>query len=266
MTRSPALGARPAGTHSAVAAVDIRGLVARFADGRTALHDVDCRVSPGEVVALVGVNGAGKSTLLRSVVGLHRPSAGSVLVHGVEVATASRTQLRAVRRDTGFLFQRSSLISRMRVFEVVLQGAVGRIGVRGLLASACPAAVRAEAMDCLDRVGLADRAGHRLGTLSGGQQQRVAVARMLMQRPTLILADEPVAGLDPTTAEQVMALLRDTASECGATVLLALHHTELARTFCGRIVGMRAGRVVLDRPAASCDAQVFESVYTQAAS
>ncbi|MBF6368116.1 phosphonate ABC transporter ATP-binding protein [Nocardia puris] len=265
MTRAPATAISPTGAATAPA-IELRDVIVRFPGGRTAVDGVGLRVRRGEIVALVGTNGAGKSTLLRCVIGLQRPSAGAVVVGGTDLASASRGELREVRRRTGFVFQRSHLIGRMGVFDTVLQGAAGRHGLRCLLTPISPASVRAEAMECLDRVGLADRAGMRLAALSGGQQQRVAIARMLMQRPSLILADEPIASLDPAAAERVLALLRDCAADSGATVVLALHQSALALEYCDRVVGLGSGRIVLDRPAADCDETTFDAVYGGAVS
>jgi phosphonate transport system ATP-binding protein len=245
--------------------VAVSGLVTAFVPGRPVLAGVDLRVGDGEVVALVGANGAGKSTLLRSLVGLIPAADGEVLVDGTDVRTARRAELRDVRRRVGFVFQRLHLAPRLSVFHNALLGSLGRTGPRGWWPATASSADRAEAMDALDRVGLADLARRRLASLSGGQQQRVAIARMLVQRPRLVLADEPVASLDPAAAASVMVLLRDVATERGLPVIVALHQIDYARRFTDRIVGLNAGRVVLDQPIAGCADAAIGALYAPSA-
>jgi phosphonate transport system ATP-binding protein len=152
-------------------------------------------------------------------------------------------------------------VERVSVFHNVVHGAIGREGSRCVVPAFCTRAVRAEAMECLDRVGLADLAGRRVDTLSGGQRQRVAVARMLMQKPRIVLADEPVASLDPSAGRDVMELLRSIAVERRLTVVAALHQLDFALTYTQRIVGLQAGRVVLDRSTADCGVEQLSAVY-----
>jgi phosphonate transport system ATP-binding protein len=197
----------------------VRGLRKSFG-GRTVLDGFDLRVEAGEFVALLGPNGSGKSTALRCVVGLETPDGGSVEVSG----------------NAAMVFQKIHLVGRRTALDNVCSGALGRLPLhRSLFFSQD---VREEAVRCLDRVGLADRALDRCARLSGGQQQRVAIARALCQRANVILADEPVSALDPQAAVQVMELLVDLASE-GIAVVAVLHQPELARTYADRIVEMR---------------------------
>ena len=233
----------------------------RYPDGHEALCGVDLEVRTGEVVALVGANGAGKSSLLRCLVRLQEPTGGTAVVHDVDVRRAGMRQLRGLRRHVGFVFQHFNLVERLSVFHNVVHGAIGRAGSRCIVPALATETVRAEAMECLDRVGLADLAARRADALSGGQRQRVAIARALMQKPRLVLADEPVASLDPSAGRDVMELLRSVAVERGLTVVAALHQLDLATAYTQRIVGMRAGRVVLDRPAADCTTQQLAAVY-----
>lgn len=237
---------------TSAAAVDITGLVKAYPNGHRALDGVDLRVEAGESVALVGSNGAGKSTLLRCLVRLVEPTEGRISIDGTDVGAARRSELRRIRSEVGFVFQRYPLVARLSAYHNVLHGAMGRQGARCLSPLTAPGHVRREAMECLERVGLAELATQRAGTLSGGQQQRVAIARMLMQQPRLILADEPVASLDPVAGVEVMELLRDVAAERGLTVIAALHQLDYAIRFTGRIVGLRGGRLKLDRTSASC--------------
>jgi len=241
--------------------VVVRGLVKEYDGGHRALDGVDLDIAPGSRVALVGRNGSGKSTLLRCLVRLCEPTAGSIRIGEREVHRADRTQLRAIRRDVGIVFQRHHLIGRVSVFRNVTLGALGRVGAQGWSSSWMTASDRSEAMDCLDRVGLADLAARRADTLSGGQQQRVAIARMLMQRPSVVIADEPVASLDPAAGLAVMELLRDVARERELTTIVALHQLDYALRFTDRLVGLRDGRLHFDRPAVGTMIDALDHLY-----
>ncbi|WP_234897481.1 phosphonate ABC transporter ATP-binding protein [Mycolicibacterium vanbaalenii] len=243
-------------------AIDVTDLSVRYRRNATAaLSGVNLIVRQGETVALIGTNGAGKSTLLRCLVRLIEPAAGSITIGGRPVTGASRRALRNIRQDVGFVFQRFQLIPRLSVFHNVMHGAMGRRGCRCAWPVASPDDVRAEAMASLHRVGLDGLADRRAETLSGGQQQRVAIARMLMQRPRLILADEPVASLDPVSARSVLDLLAAVAAERGVTVVMALHQVPLALEFADRVVGLRDGVLEFDSAAGDCDAAQLQTVY-----
>ncbi|MGV9744137.1 phosphonate ABC transporter ATP-binding protein [Rhodococcus zopfii] len=220
----------------------------KFGDTR-ALDDVGLDVHRSELLVLLGLSGSGKSTLLRCFNGLHRVTTGRIDVAGTRVDLASRRELRALRRDVGFVFQHFNLVGRLSCLENVLIGSLGRLRMPRYGASTYPKALRAEALVHLDRVGLADFAERRADTLSGGQQQRVAIARTLMQRPSVVLADEPVASLDPENAGIVMDLLFRVCIEEKLTVVCTLHQVDLALGWAHRVVGLRDGRKVLDRPA-----------------
>jgi phosphonate transport system ATP-binding protein len=237
------------------------GLLAGFGSGPPVLAGVDLEVGAGEVVALVGANGAGKSTLLRTLIGMVPARSGDVVVDGVPVPGASRGELRALRSRVGFAFQRSCLAGRLSVLHNTLHGALGRSGPRGWWPALAAESEREWALVCLDRVGLAHLAQRRLSTLSGGQQQRVALARALMQRPRLLLADEPVASLDPAAATKVMGILRDIAVDEQLTVIVALHQLDYARQFADRMVGLSGGRVTLDEPAWECEEPRLQHLY-----
>jgi phosphonate transport system ATP-binding protein len=237
-----------------VSAVRFEGVTKRF--GQTlALDEVSFTVEPGEVVVLLGLSGSGKSTLLRHVDGLHGASAGRVIALGTDVGQARGARLRELRRRISFVFQQFHLVDSLSVLENVCTGALGRLRGLRLGLVTYPRAVRLEALEHLERVGLASQAFQRADTLSGGQQQRVAVARALMQRPEILLADEPVASLDPESSAQVMGLIREIASERNLTVLCSLHQVELALSWADRIVGLRSGQVVLDKAAGDLDHQ-----------
>ncbi|WP_048876647.1 phosphonate ABC transporter ATP-binding protein [Saccharomonospora saliphila] len=241
--------------------VRLNAVTKRFPPAVTALHEVTLEVTHGEIVVLLGLSGSGKSTLLRHVNGLHRPDSGTVTVLGTQVSSASGRRLRAVRRRIGFVFQQFQLVGRISVLENVCSGALGRlIGPRlGLVTYS--RTVRREALGHLDRVGLAESAFQRTDTLSGGQQQRVAVARALMQRPEILLADEPVASLDPESARTVMSLLHGIAVEDGLTVLCSLHQVDLALSWADRIVGLREGEIIAHGPADDFDVDSAMLVY-----
>lgn len=253
------------GSHNAVSfsvgsnqAVRVTGLVKHF--GTTvALDNVDFEVPTGQMVAVLGLSGSGKSTLLRSLNGLVAATSGDVEVLGCNVVAARGRELRSLRHQVGFIFQQFGLVGRLTVMENVLAGALGRLRLPRYGVLAYPRRLRAEALEHLERVGLASRAFQRADTLSGGQQQRVAIARTLMQQPVLLLADEPVASLDPESSTAVMDLLLRICREEHLTVIASLHQVELAMGWADRMVGLRDGRVVLDAKAAGMTrAEVME--------
>jgi phosphonate transport system ATP-binding protein len=245
--------------------VRVQGLSKRYEDGTQALTDVDLRVGHGEIVVLLGLSGSGKSTLLRHVDALEIPTAGSVEVLGEEVPRLRGKALRSLRSRVGFIFQQFELVGPVTVLENVLTGALGRIRGPRLGLFGYPKALKTKALEHLDRVGLIAQAYQRADTLSGGQQQRVAIARALMQDPQVLLADEPVASLDPQSSSQVMALIREIAAEEKLTVLCSLHQVDLAISWADRIVGLRHGEVVLDTPATGLTKAEVMEIYGQVA-
>ena len=223
-------------------------LTKTFPDGTVALHGIDLHVARGEAVVLLGSNGSGKSTLLRCLTRLLEPTSGTVQIGGVDAGQADGRELRAVRRRTGIVFQDINLVEQVSVLTNVLHGQLGRHAhPRQWFGLSASRDSRDRAMHCLDRVRLSDFAGRRADQLSGGQRQRVALARVLMQQPDVILADEPVAALDPRAGREVMDLLWGIVEEEQLTLVCTLHQLELARTYGQRIVGLRDGRTVLDR-------------------
>ncbi|WP_440709949.1 phosphonate ABC transporter ATP-binding protein [Herbiconiux sp. YIM B11900] len=238
--------------------VRLSGVTKRFG-ATTALGGASLEVRRGEIVVLLGLSGSGKSTLLRHIDGLEQPTEGGVEVLGESVPRLSGRRLRELRRRVGFIFQQFELVPSLTVLENVLTGSLA--GVRGprLGLWSYGRAGKLAALGHLDRVGLLDRAYQRADTLSGGQQQRVAIARALMQDPEILLADEPVASLDPESSDQVMALIREIALDRGLTVLCSLHQVDLALSWADRVVGLRHGEVVLDTPTEGLGkAQVME--------
>ncbi|MBW8269400.1 phosphonate ABC transporter ATP-binding protein [Caldovatus aquaticus] len=249
--------------------LELQELTRRFGTV-TAVDAVSLAVPDGQMVGIVGRSGAGKSTLLRMINRLTEPTAGRVLYHGRDITALSGRALRAWRADCAMIFQQFNLVPRLDVLTNVLIGRLHRrreagplAGLAGLL-GLFGAEERARALSLLDRFGLAEAALQRVETLSGGQQQRVAICRALMQEPRLILADEPIASLDPANAEAVMEALREANREHGLTVLCNLHQVAMARAYCERIVGLRQGRVVFDGPPAALDAAREETIFGSA--
>ena len=214
----------------------------------TALKNASLQVSRGEIVVLLGLSGSGKSTLLRHLDGLEVPTSGEIEVLGAKVPTLKGKALRVLRSRVGFIFQQFELVPSLTVLENVLTGSLSEVRGPRLGLWGYSKAAKLRALEHLDRVGLLDRAYQRSDTLSGGQQQRVAIARALMQKPDILLADEPVASLDPESSDQVMALIREIAADEGLTVVCSLHQVDLAISWADRIVGLRHGEIVLDTP------------------
>ena len=239
----------------------VRGLVKTF--GSTpVLRGVDLDVREGEALALLGANGAGKSTLLRCCLRLVPFQSGEIEIAGTKVHELGPTALRRVRRRVGFVFQRHNLVGRLGVLDNVLHGVQARsAGPLTWLQLLAPRAWREEAMACLERVGLGHLAKQRADRLSGGQSQRVAIARALMQRPRVVFADEPVASLDPAAAEDVMELFVRLMRDEGVTFVFTTHHLDHARRYADRIVGLDAGRIVIDTPADTAEVAQLRTLY-----
>jgi phosphonate transport system ATP-binding protein len=236
--------------------LSVRALTKAF-HGRAAIEDVGFTVSQHEFVAVLGPSGAGKTTLFRCIAGLLAADRGSVRIGMSEVTPPTRIRL----REVAVIFQQFNLVNRLTALENVLAGRLGYVPAwRGLLRH-FDRSDRLLALECLDRVGLMELAPRRADTLSGGQQQRVAIARALAQRPTLILADEPVASLDPNASTGVLDLLHGIARSEGVAVVCSLHQVHLARAYADRIVGLSSGRVVFDLPTARFDENAFGQLY-----
>lgn len=240
--------------------VTVRDLEVAYEPGTLVLAGVDLTLHPGETVALLGSSGSGKSTLMKSLTGFAPVTSGSVRVAGYDVTNLRSGQLRDLRADVGQVFQQFNLIGRLSVLTNVLTGSLRRTGPFNLVGG-FSAADRRRALDLLDRVGLAHKANDQARTLSGGQQQRVAIARALMQRPRLILADEPVASLDPRLADVVLTLLRSLARDEGIPVLVSLHVLDLAVAHSDRIVGLTGGRVAFSGATADLDPAELAGIY-----
>ena len=232
-----------------------------YPNGTVGLDDVNLTIRDGEFVAIIGRSGAGKSTLLRSVNRMHQISSGTLTVNGVDVSSLSGKSLRRFRRGIGMVFQSFNLVTRTTVIKNVLSACVPDMPFWRVLLGAFRKADKIKALESLDKVGILDKAYMRADQLSGGQQQRVALARTLTQGPQIILADEPVAALDPVTAKQVMQDFVRINQEMGISILLNIHHVELALEYADRIIGIRAGRIVYDGPSANVDQSVLDAIY-----
>jgi len=228
---------------------------------RVVLDDVSFDVAAGEVVALVGPSGAGKTTLFRVITGLVTPEAGHVLVGGRDLTKLAGAERRWGRRDLSLVFQQYNLIRRSSALDNVVAGGLADVATWRALSRRPGPAQRRLALECLDRVGLADFASHRADQLSGGQQQRVAIARALAQRSRVILADEPVASLDPASSAAVLSVLRSVATGEGISVVCSLHQAGLVGTFADRVIGLRNGRVLFDAAVAHFDERAQGLVY-----
>ncbi|NWB83620.1 phosphonate ABC transporter ATP-binding protein [Pseudomonas gingeri] len=233
---------------------------------KSALVDLDLTIAVGEMVALIGASGSGKSTLLRHLTGLaccDKSNGGSVKVLGRDVQVSGRLngKVRRLRADIGYIFQQFNLVNRLSVLDNVLLGCLGRMprwrGSLGLF----NAEEKQFAMESLARVGLADLAAQRASTLSGGQQQRVAIARALTQRAEVILADEPIASLDPESARKVMEILADINRRDGKTVVVTLHQVDYAMRYCPRAVALKGGRIHYDGRGSDLSSQFLNDLY-----
>ena len=230
-----------------------------YPNGTAALKPVKIGIYKDHVTVLLGPSGAGKSTLLRVLNGLVKPTQGAVSSeeHG---PLTTKAVLRRHRRNTGMVFQQHQLIGRLTVLQNVLLGRIGQYGqFRTLLP--LPNHERKWALECLDRVGLLDKALERCDALSGGQQQRVGIARAIAQRPSLILADEPVASLDPASSERVLDMLRHISKRDGIPAVVSLHQLEYARKFADRIIGLSSGSIVFDGPPQQLDERALNRIY-----
>jgi len=244
-----------------VSHIEFREVEVTYKTGLKALKGVSLAIPRGQFLVVVGLSGAGKSTLIRTVNNLVVPSRGSVHVGGADVTAARGRQLRQVRSDVGMIFQTFNLVKRSSVLRNVLAGRLGDVPAwRGVL-GAFPREDVAYAHECLARVGIPEKAFVRADALSGGQQQRVGIARALAQKPSVMLADEPVASLDPPTSHAVMSDLKRIAREDGITTIVNLHFIDMAREYADRIVGMRDGQVVFDGTPEEATDQAFEDIY-----
>ena len=232
-----------------------------YPNGAVGLDDVSLEIEQGEFVAIIVLSGAGKSTLLRAINRMHDITGGTLLVDEHNVSALKGRSLRRFRRNIGMIFQSFNLVTRTTVIKNVLMARVPDMPFWRILLGAFKREDKILALECLDKVGILDKAYIRADQLSGGQQQRVALARTLAQNPQIILADEPVAALDPVTAKQVMEDFVRINRDMGISILINIHHVELALTYAKRIIGIRAGKIVFDGPSADVTQDVLDTIY-----
>jgi phosphonate transport system ATP-binding protein len=238
----------------------IEHLVKTYPGGVTAVDDVSLEVHDGEFLVLIGLSGSGKSTLLRCINRLVEPTGGRIVLDGTDVTAAQGAELRRVRRGIGMIFQQFNLVRRSSVLTNVLTGRLGYVSPWQAMLQHFGEQDYRRALANLERVGLRDRARQRADRLSGGQQQRVAIARALMQEPRIMLADEPVASLDPATSHSVLKYLQQINRD-GMTVICSLHFLSLARTYGTRVIALKAGKLVFDGLPSEIDEHRFHAIY-----
>ena len=243
------------------ALVSVKDLVKIYPNGTRALDGITLDVQRGEFVVLIGLSGSGKSTLLRCLNRLIDPSSGTVRFDDQDVTHASGAELRRIRRRIGMIFQQFNLVRRSSVFANVLAGRLGYRTTWRTIASRPSKDDVALAFENLGRVGIAEKAFGRADALSGGQQQRVGIARALMQEPELMLADEPVASLDPATSHSVMKYLEEINKKDGITVICSLHFLSLARRYGTRVIALKGGKIAFDGLPADIDERRFKEIY-----
>jgi len=239
----------------------IQDLTKVYPTGAKALNGISFRVDEPKVITIIGPSGAGKSTLIRCINRLVEPTSGKILLDGTDIASLSNRGLRKARRRMGMIFQEYNLVERLTVMENVLSGRLGYIGFWRAYGRKFPAEDVTAAFKLLDRVGLEGYQNTRADALSGGQRQRVGIARALMQRPDLLLVDEPTASLDPKTSRQIMRLLVELAHENNTPALVNIHDVALAQTFSDRIIGLADGRIVFDGTAEDVTSDVLTQIY-----
>jgi phosphonate transport system ATP-binding protein len=241
--------------------LEVSGLVKRYPTGDEALRGVSLTVASDEVVFVIGPSGAGKSTLIRCINRLVEPDAGSVRLDGLEITTLPAERLREARRRMGMIFQEFNLVERLTVMENVLSGRLGYVSLWAAWRRRFPPEDIDLAFSTLTRVGLEGMENKRADALSGGQRQRVGIARALVQRPKILLVDEPTSSLDPKTSDAVMALITRLAAEDHIPALVNIHDVPLARRHATRIVGLTAGRIVFEGAPAALDRHALSAIY-----
>lgn len=239
----------------------IERLVKSYGKGEPVLRGLDLAVEGSGITAIIGSSGAGKSTLLRCINRLIEPTSGSIVLNGTDLTKLKGAQLRNARRSIGMIFQGFNLVDRLTVMENVLSGRLGYVNLFQAATRAYPQADIDRAYALLKRVGMEGFVNQRASDLSGGQRQRVGVVRALMQEPSVLLADEPTASLDPRTSEQIMELTRQLSDEMHLPVLINIHNVEQARTYADRIVGLRYGQIVFDGSPDQLDDAALDLIY-----
>jgi phosphonate transport system ATP-binding protein len=241
--------------------IEFKNVYKTYPNGFTALKDINLQIEQGEFVAVIGLSGAGKSTILRCINRMHDVTSGTLTVDGVDVNSLKGKELRKFRRKVGMIFQSFNLVSRSTAIKNVLTAEVPEMNFFRVLFGIFTKEQKMHALESLDKVGILRKAYTRCDQLSGGQQQRVALARTLNQNPQIILADEPVASLDPIMARQVMKDFVRINKDYYITILLNIHHVDLALQYCDRVIGVREGQIVFDGPANTITQEQIDEVY-----
>lgn len=245
--------------------LEIQNLTKVYEGGTVALNNVSFTVEDGEFMVIIGLSGSGKSTLLRCINRLIEPTEGRVLWDGVDITALPRDELRKVRRQIGMIFQQFNLVKRSSVLTNVLSGRLGYVNPWRSATGRFPRKDVEKALEALETVGILDQAHKRADELSGGQQQRVGIARALMQEPKLLLADEPVASLDPATSHSILKYVEQLNTDLGTTILCSLHFLSLARAYGTRLIALKDGEVVFQGLPAEIDDHRFKEIYGEEA-
>ncbi|MFC4024731.1 phosphonate ABC transporter ATP-binding protein [Oceanobacillus longus] len=241
--------------------IEFKQVQKQYPNGLLALKNINLQIKQGEYVAIIGLSGAGKSTLLRCINRMHDITAGSLTVDNVEISTLKGNGIRQLRRNIGMIFQSFNLVTRISVINNVLVSFVPQMPLWRKILGIFTEQEKKQALMALDKVGILDKAYIRVDQLSGGQQQRVALARTLAQDPQIILADEPVASLDPLTANQVMEDFKRINQELSMTVIMNIHHVELALDYATRVIGIHDGEIVYDGRSKDITDEILEQIY-----
>lgn len=239
----------------------IENLTKVYDNGLVALRNINLEIPDGQFVSIIGLSGSGKSTLLRCINRLIEPTEGRIIWNGIDITAATDDELRQIRRRIGMIFQQFNLVKRSSVITNVMAGRLGYVNPLFSLVNHFPKQEKDRAMAALNRVGISDKAYTRASSLSGGQQQRVGIARTLMQEPDMLLADEPVASLDPATSHSVMKYLQLLNDEDGITVLCSLHFLSLARAYADRVIALKDGKLEFDGLPRDIDNDRFKMIY-----
>ncbi|QJF24352.1 phosphonate ABC transporter ATP-binding protein [Mammaliicoccus vitulinus] len=241
--------------------IEFKNVTKVYKNGHKGLDNINLNIEKGDFAVIVGLSGAGKSTLLRSINRLHDITDGEIIIEGKSITKATGKNLLAMRRNIGMIFQHFNLVKRSSVIRNVLSGRVGYHPTWKMVLGMFPKEDKRKALEALDRVNILEKAFSRSDELSGGQQQRISIARALCQESSIILADEPVASLDPLTTKQVMDDLKRINEEIGITIIINLHFVDLAREYGSRIIGLRAGELVFDGPTSEANDDTFAEIY-----
>lgn len=241
--------------------IEFKNVTKVYPNGVVGLKNVNLKIEQGEFVAIIGLSGAGKSTLIRTINRMHDITDGQLMVDDTDVMTLKGKELRRFRRKIGMIFQSFNLVTRSTVIKNVLTSMVPDMPWYKTLFGLYSKEQKIAALEALDKVGILDKAYTRCDQLSGGQQQRVALARTLNQNPSIILADEPVAALDPITAKVVMGDFKRINKEMNITILINIHHVDLALDYADRVIGIRAGEIVYDGPTSEVTQEILDQVY-----